>query len=221
MPEMSAKEALLNAAGFPEHGANVDAYDKILQFVDWKRAEQMGIQRYNLSNEDDHWRLLLNTGLNRHAVLRVVDPSIRPIVERLLTFNLSLITLESCSGHPGLGEACGYITMCFLNPGEGGELTHECWLRDLHILGCPITPNGIIRMSVERSLANRLPVTIRLVPDQQADLVARWTAFTEVLDTFDGEGVSGPNPTFERADHAACIEVAEAFLTLLKTHQCQ
>lgn len=221
MPEMSAKEALLNAAGFPEHGADVDAYDKILQFIDWKRAEQMGVQRYNLSNEDDHWRLLLNTGLNRHAVLRVVDPSIRTIVTRLLTFNLSLITLESCSGHPGLGEECGYITMCFLNPGEGREFTHECWLRDLHILGCPITPNGIIRMSVERSLANRLPVTLRLVPGPQADLVSCWTSFTEVLDTFDGEGVSRPNPTFERADSAACAGVAEEFLALLKAHQCQ
>src|SRR5687768_17562341 len=100
MPAMTAKEALLRAAGFSEHGADVGAYDKLLPFVDWHRAAQMGVQRYDLSSEDDHWRLLLNIGLNRQAVERVVDLSIRPIVTRLLTLNLSLITLESCSGHP-------------------------------------------------------------------------------------------------------------------------
>ncbi|MDH3602395.1 MAG: hypothetical protein OEU26_22500 [Candidatus Tectomicrobia bacterium] len=219
MPDMTAKDALLRAAGFPDHGADVGAYDKILQFVDWKRAEQMGVQRYNLSNEDDHWRLLLNIGLNRNAVERVVDPSIRTIVTRLLKFNLSLITLESCSGHPGLGEETGYLTMCFLNPGEGKEFTHECWLRDLHVLGCPMTPNRIIRMSVERSLDNRVPVTIRMVPGPQGDLVACWTSFTEAIDTFDGEGVSSPNPAFERADSAGIAGVAEEFLTLLKAHK--
>ena len=219
MPEMTAKEALLKAAGFPEKGTDVGAYDEILQFVDWQRAEHMGVERYNLSNEDDNWRLLLNIGLNRNAVERVVDPSIRTIVTRLLKLNLSLITLESCSGHPELGEACGYITICFLNPSEGREFTHECWIRDLHILGCPITPSGTIRMSVERSLANRVPVTIRLVPGLQEDLVARWLSFTEVLDIFDGEGVSQPNPSFERADRVAIAGVAEAFLILLQAHK--
>ena len=219
MPEMTAKEALLKAAGFSEHGADVGAYDTILQFVDWKRAAQMGVQRYDLSNEDDHWRILLNVGLNRHAVERVVDPSIRPIVTRLLKLDLSLITLESCSGHPGLGEECGYITICFLNPGEGREFTHECWIHDLHILGCPITPHGTIRMSVERSLDNRVPVTIRLVPSPQGDLVSRWTSFTEVLDTFDGEGMSSPDPTFARADSAEFAGVAEDFQILLKAHK--
>jgi hypothetical protein len=216
---MTAKDALLQAAGFPEHGADVGAYDTILQFVDWIRAAQMGVQRYDLSNEDDHWRILLNIGLNRNAVERVVDPSIRPIVTRLLKLDLSLITLESCSGHPGLGEASGYITICFLNPGEGREFTHECWLRDLHIAGCPITPNGKVKMSVDRSLDNRVPVTIRLIPGPQGDLVSRWTAFTEVLDTFDGEGESSPNPTFERADRAECAGVAKEFLSLLTAHK--
>jgi hypothetical protein len=74
-------------------------------------------------------------------------------------------------------------------------------------------------MSVERSLTNRLPVTIRLVPGPQSDLVSRWTSFAEVLDTFDGKGVSGPSPTFERADSAALAGVAEEFLALLKAHQ--
>jgi hypothetical protein len=216
---MTAKEALLRAADFSEHGADVGAYDKLLPFVDWHRAEQMGVQRYDLSSEDDHWRLLLNIGLNRQAVERVVDPSIRPIVTRLLTLNLSLITLASCSGHPGRGEECGYVTICFLNPGEGREFTHECWLRDMHVLGWPITPNGIIRMSVERSLVNRIPVTIRLVPGPQGDLIACWSAFTEVLDIFDGEGVSSPNPTFERADSVEFAKVTETFHSLLKAHK--
>ena len=218
MPDITAKEALLKAANFREYGTDVDAYDTILQVVDWKRAEQMGVQRYDLSNEDDHWRILLNIGLNRQAVERVVDPSIRPIVTRLLKLDLSLITLASCSGHPGQGDESGDITMCFLNPNEGREFTHECWLQDLPILGCPITPNGIMRMSVERSLHNRLPVTVRIVPGSQGDLVSRWAAFTEALDTFDGEGVSEPEPGFERADPADVAAVAEAFLSVLEAH---
>ena len=219
MSEITAKEALLRAVGFPEKGDDVEAYDTILQFVHWERAAHMGVQRYNLSNEDDHWRLLLNIGLNHSAVERVVDPSIRPFVMRLLQLNLSLITLESCSGHPHLGEASGYITICFLNPTEGREFTHECWLRDLHVLGCPITPDGHIRMSVERSLTNRVPVTIRLVPSAQEDLVSRWSAFTEALDIFDGKGISQPNPAFERTEHADIEAIAEAFHALLKAHK--
>jgi hypothetical protein len=216
MPDITAKEALLRAAGFPEKGTDVGAYDTILQFVHWERAAQMGVQRYNLSNEDDHWRLLLNIGLDHHAVERVTDPSIRPIVLRLLQLNLSLITLESCSGHPEQGETCGYITLCFLNPTEGREFTHECWIRDLQVLGCPITPHGSLRMSVERSLTNRLPVTIRLVPSRQENLVARWHAFTEAIDIFDGKGVGQPDPSFERADRNDMAGVAETFRNVLQ-----
>ena len=219
MPEMTAKEALLHAAGFPQHGADVDAYDTLLQVVDWNRAAQMGVQRYDLSNEDDHWRILLNTGLNHDAVERVVDPSIRSLVMRLLKSYLSVITLASCSGHPDEGEEGAYITIGFLNPNEGREFTHECWVRDLPILGSPITPHGIMKMSVERSLDNRMPVTINLAPGPHGGLVAGWTAFAEVIDVFDGEGVDGPDPAFKRPDPAEFVSVTEAFRSLLEAHK--
>lgn len=96
----------------------------IAYLIDWDKAAERTLDITD-PQDLDAWCLLLNIGYRNDLAIRLVDPAIAPIVERML--QLPMLTFWSCAGHPPFDEDNQpYFGLVFTEAKFGHEFLKRC-----------------------------------------------------------------------------------------------
>jgi len=175
--------------------------------IDWNKARELDEE---LDPDVDVWSLFLGVGFLVDRVVKLVDPAIQPIVERMLA--LPMLTLNSCSGHVdsegNLDETRKpYLYVIFKNPAFGFEFLKVLTNKFTGYSYVSFDPDGGYaecmagtlgpRLPLDVCLTHRLPIYLlwKFKTNHGSALFELWSRVANALDHFDQQGLFNSNPS--------------------------